>query len=248
MFHSSFSSQRSSPPVDEHFSTSLHRRCINCYIAFEYFAIKEVKKDIGSRCEGRIGPHLNLSSLHSPYQAEIGHGYTDVWLWQRGCIKAPLPSLLQIYRRLLLSDQQISSIEVVQLKFKTVKKVINLLRKWFPLQLATACISEYLHVPLMIVANSTFWLFFLNLSLLGWIYSGGIVTEELSIIVWTPRIEKRARFGHGHFCQIFHSARATLIMGLPTRRSSVKIISFESVCSRNKISAKKEFLVQKHYF
>ena len=103
---------------------------------------KEVKKDIGSSSEGRIGPHLNLSSLHSPYQAEIGHGYTDVWLWQRGCIKAPLPSLLQIYRRLLLSDQQISSIEVVRLKLMTDKNVINLLRKWFPLQLATACISE----------------------------------------------------------------------------------------------------------
>ena len=130
------------------------------YCVWIFCSGRRWKKDIGSSSEGRIGPHLNLSSLHSPYQAEIGHGYTDVWLWQRGCIKAPLPSLLQIYRRLLLSDQQISSIEVVRLKFKTDKNVINLLRKWFPLQLATACISEYLHVPLMIVANSTFWLIF----------------------------------------------------------------------------------------
>ena len=123
--------------------TFLHDVASTLYIRLNILQSRRWKKDIGSSSEGRIGPHLNLSSLHSPYQAEIGHGYTDVWLWQRGCIKAPLPSLLQIYRRLLLSDQQISSIEVVRLKFKTDKNVINLLRKWFPLQLATANICMF---------------------------------------------------------------------------------------------------------
>ena len=132
----------------------------------------------------------------------------------------------------------------------TDKNVINLLRKWFPVQLATACISEYLHVPRMIEANSTFWLiFFLNHSLLGWINSGGIVTEELSIIVWTPRIEKKSQaLAIVIFVKYSTAPGQHQLSGFVPGELQSELFPPKAYAPETKFQQTKVFLVQKHHF